>query len=225
MPHPILLAYYNPIVPFPHDDFFDSAVGRAVREWNSPLGIPFEALHAVVFKSTQLCSECNRMYSIDGYHDHVTRGRCSNRPGLPNSMFDYYIASFFLLTVLSVPGYTATIPNTRLLTELATYLYDKAFTLFDVNDFLSSPIGRAFREWNSCVGVGLNVWYTISTANVECTSCKRNRSFDGDRAHRTIGDCVGGVEKGKARALEGSEDQNWDDSCRGVMVLYEGVKK
>ena len=93
--------------------------------------------------------------------------------------------------------------------ELEPYLPSSSFTLFEVPDYLCSPIGRALLEWNSRAGVSYMVWHMISTARVYCPGCDRVRSFDGDLDHRKKGGCgleglhrVLSKSKGKGRALE-----------------------
>lgn len=76
-------------------------------------------------------------------------------------------------------------------------------------EFLDSPIGAAYLEWNSRLGVPEDVWAVISTAYVHCDECNLRRSFNGDHAHRDAnGRCadVGQAQsvivgKGKARDL------------------------
>lgn len=51
-------------------------------------------------------------------------------------------------------------------------------------EFLESPIGAAFLEWNSRVGVPRDVWCAIITAYIRCNTCRVCRSFNGDIAHR-----------------------------------------
>ena len=45
-------------------------------------------------------------------------------------------------------------------------------------------IGRAFLEWNSDVGVSVDVWRILSTSGVICDGCDKVWSLDGDCAHR-----------------------------------------
>jgi hypothetical protein len=51
--------------------------------------------------------------------------------------------------------------------------------------FLTSMIGRASMEWNSSVGVSIDAWHILATAQVACDICKKVRSLDGDCAHRS----------------------------------------
>jgi len=52
------------------------------------------------------------------------------------------------------------------------------------NVFLTSMIGRAFLEWNSDVGVSVDVWRILSTSGVVCDGCNKMHSLDGNFAHR-----------------------------------------
>jgi hypothetical protein len=85
LPPPVLLRYYDLVCTplFEHNEYFNSAVGRAVRTWNSKIGIPFPVFHAVMYGSSRLCNECRCMYSLDGFHAHINNGRCMNKPGTP----------------------------------------------------------------------------------------------------------------------------------------------
>lgn len=66
-------------------------------------------------------------------------------------------------------------------------------------EFLDSPIGTAYIEWNSRLGVPEDVWAVISTAYVHCDECNLRRSFNGDHAHRdTNGRCA---DAGQARSI------------------------
>src|ERR1700683_4846267 len=53
---------------------------------------------------------------------------------------------------------------------------------FDV--FLIYMIGCAFLEWNSDVGVSVDVWRILSTSGLVCNGCNKVHLLDGDCAHR-----------------------------------------
>jgi hypothetical protein len=79
-------------------------------------------------------------------------------------------------------------------------------------------IGRAFLEWNSDVGVSVDVWRILSTSDVVCDGCDKVRSLDGDCAHRNAAgmplckeiidisdnedENVSPMDKGKGRAFD-----------------------
>ena len=78
-------------------------------------------------------------------------------------------------------------------------------------------IGRAFLEWNSDVGVSVDVWRILSTSGVVCDGCDKVRSLDGDCVHRNAAgmslckeiinisdnedENVSSMDKGKGRAF------------------------
>lgn len=64
-------------------------------------------------------------------------------------------------------------------------------------EFLHSPTGAAFLEWNSRIGVPKDVWAVISTAKITCKTCKFTRSFNGNDAHcDKDGNCLDKGEPG-----------------------------
>ncbi|KAJ7803948.1 hypothetical protein B0H14DRAFT_2612893 [Mycena olivaceomarginata] len=64
-------------------------------------------------------------------------------------------------------------------------------------EFLESPIGAALLEWNSPLGVPLDVWAMASTATTECETCKLCCTFPAHAAHLhpTTGMCNDLVDK------------------------------
>ncbi|KAJ7816639.1 hypothetical protein B0H14DRAFT_3743473 [Mycena olivaceomarginata] len=64
-------------------------------------------------------------------------------------------------------------------------------------EFLESPIGATLLEWNSPLGVPLDVWAMASTATTECETCKLCRTFPahGAHLHLTTGVCNDLVDK------------------------------
>ncbi|KIM83577.1 hypothetical protein PILCRDRAFT_782995 [Piloderma croceum F 1598] len=73
---PTSLMSYHPTfkpVPFTHLQFYDSMIGRAVREWNSPAGVSTEVWFYIL-ASNVLCYGCQKMYSIDGLEAHAPNG-------------------------------------------------------------------------------------------------------------------------------------------------------
>ncbi|KDQ62459.1 hypothetical protein JAAARDRAFT_44818 [Jaapia argillacea MUCL 33604] len=53
----------------PPNDFKDSMIGRAIREWNSPKGIPVDSW-TFVYTSTVTCCSCWKMRTFDGDEAH-----------------------------------------------------------------------------------------------------------------------------------------------------------
>ncbi|KAJ7719406.1 hypothetical protein B0H16DRAFT_1474986 [Mycena metata] len=56
-------------------------------------------------------------------------------------------------------------------------------------DFLYTPTGVAFAEWNSRIGVPLDVWTLLSTSGVKCSEYLLLRSFEGHHEHPKDGQC------------------------------------
>jgi hypothetical protein len=80
---------------------------------------------------------------------------------------------------------------------------------FDV--FLTSMIGRAFLEWNSDVGVSVDVWRILSTSGVVCGGCDKVRSLDGDCAHRN----AAGMPLCETIDISDNEDENISPMDKG----------
>lgn len=102
MPPLILMPYHSISSPEPFTllAFNNSAIGRAVRTWNSPAGVSLDAWDLIV-QSNVLCPQCSSCYSIDGFHDHLEEGTCTN--GLGPALFnrvdvDKFPVSLTLLT-------------------------------------------------------------------------------------------------------------------------------
>lgn len=76
---PLSLFHYHPMSnpqTFTHNEFFDSVIGRAIREWNSPNGITSEAWF-IVSTATVHDPSCGRMFSFDGFRAHAPGGKCT----------------------------------------------------------------------------------------------------------------------------------------------------
>jgi hypothetical protein len=191
---PACLLVYTPEVArklFNDRDFIDTPIGRACREWNSRNGIPY-LTWCLILSSASMCSSCHRMFSIDGYNAHVVNGVCTRHLGSPAPP-----------QAIRAPLHPAS-NSSKPPPELQAYNFNLAFTLFDVPDHLHSAIGRAFVEWNSCLGVPYAVWHMISTSLVHCSACGLVRSFDGDTDHRRVGRCgLIGTSKGPVDEGEG----------------------
>jgi hypothetical protein len=94
---------------------------------------------------------------------------------------------------------------------------------FDV--FLHSMVGRAYLEWNSDVGVTVEAWKVLSTAEVVCGGCNKVRSLDGDCAHRDDAGrplCNSTVQaKSPIIDISDDEDENLPTIDKGKRRAYE----
>ena len=72
-------------------------------------------------------------------------------------------------------------------------------------------IGRAFLEWNSDVGVSVDVWRILSTSGVVCGGCDKVRSLDGDCAHRN----AAGMPLCETIDISDNEDENISPMDKG----------
>ncbi|KAJ7495717.1 hypothetical protein B0H11DRAFT_2227235 [Mycena galericulata] len=110
---------------------------------------------------------------VDGYNSHVVDGKCSMAPPLEK-----------------VPLKEITPPRFEVRT------YPHGYKIPVLEDFVDTPSGVAFTEWNSRIGVPMDVWILLSTSGVECKTCHLRRSYDAHLAHcDTTGQCLdpGGI--------------------------------
>ncbi|KAF8076819.1 hypothetical protein FPV67DRAFT_1445383 [Lyophyllum atratum] len=174
--HRILQPYDERIYPgcldstFQHLTYVSTNIGHAIRELNSNVGIPRTALNVLVSDATT-CDACNCIFSLDGYNAHVTGRQCGNSISpvqVKTKDVDLDdLQPIPLRQFVEAPGHVA--------------------------EFMDRPVGAAYVEWNSRLGVPQDVWALISTAYVECKVCHLCRTFDGDRAHRDLtGVCMDG---------------------------------
>jgi hypothetical protein len=81
-PPPALLEYHPSSNPAPALDYFGkSMIGRALQEWNSPIGIPLDAWYTVI-TAMVFCAGCNRVRSFDGdclHRDADGKPECGGR--------------------------------------------------------------------------------------------------------------------------------------------------
>ena len=80
-----LLCYGFPgldnVICLTHEDqFFTSAIGCTIWEWNSCSRISL-ATWLLVISSASMCTGCMRMFSTDGYHTHMNWDCCSYSEG------------------------------------------------------------------------------------------------------------------------------------------------
>jgi hypothetical protein len=78
-----------------------------------------------------------------------------------------------------------------------------------VKELLDTPIGIASLEFNSRIGVPLDVWVTITTAYIQCPTCQLCRSFPAYHAHLRdgmecldLGEGVATLASGKGKGRE-----------------------
>nr|GAT44269.1 predicted protein [Mycena chlorophos] len=146
----------------------NTAIGAAIQDLNSPVGITFKVFD-VVRRSSETCEGCGCEYSPDGYKQHVVEAQCTNDPALKEVKAD-----------VDSP--------TRDLLPQRTFRDGK--TPQDLTP-VRSPICSAFYEWNSRIGVPRDVWFTIQTAVICCIDCELVRSLPAHRAHLDVqGQCV-----------------------------------
>ncbi|KAF8160163.1 hypothetical protein BJ912DRAFT_936184 [Pholiota molesta] len=184
--------------------FIDTSLGRAIREFNSTLGIPRDTLYALKEIAIK-CQACYCMFSPEGYNAHIVDKRCRN------STFHREVCAFHeadeetlrKLKLRSLTGHS------------------------DVHagvEFAETPIGVAFLEFNSSIGVPMDVWVMITTAYVQCKTCHLTRTFPAHRGHTDLlgrcedmGDGFAMLDKGKGKALDKGKGKAMDNA----LVEYE----
>ena len=126
------------------------------------------------------------MFSIDGFHAHTPHGH-STKPGADfmvapsHSELYLYLPQYLTNQILTVPYHPAA-DNDNLPPELLEFHpHSEPAPLQDY--FGTSMIGRALLEWNSCIGIPLDAWYTVISAIIYCAGCNRIWFFDGDYLH------------------------------------------
>jgi hypothetical protein len=67
--------------PFTRLQFYNSVIGRGVREWNSPAGVS-KGVWFYIIASTVFCYGCSKMYSVDGLDAHAPDGICKSGSNL-----------------------------------------------------------------------------------------------------------------------------------------------
>lgn len=79
-------------------DYISTAIGRAIRELNSTLGVPRKTIR-ILDKNTVTCECCKCTFSIDGYNAHIVDGYCGNKDGKDTGNFTRLMPSTFILTL------------------------------------------------------------------------------------------------------------------------------
>ncbi|KAK7019273.1 hypothetical protein R3P38DRAFT_3199456 [Favolaschia claudopus] len=144
----------------------DTHVGRAIREFHSIIGVPQEGWTAMLQHKVE-CDCCECVFSYEGYNSHVVMGRCST--ATPST------------SVNLMPP-----PPLR----ISCRTYPSGYSIPLVEDFVETPSGLAFCEWNSRLGVPRDVWVLLSTSGVLCSTCKLRRSYEAHQAHLKDGKCA-----------------------------------
>ncbi|PPQ84980.1 hypothetical protein CVT25_010533, partial [Psilocybe cyanescens] len=181
---------------FQNVDYLMTAMGQAIRELNSSLGIPRLTFDTIVEAAVK-CDVCMCMFSSEGYNHHIVNRNCGNShialPVTPCEV-DVDVIRALRLRTFSEPAIAST-----------------------AKEFLETPVGIAYLEFNSKIGVPMDVWAMITTAYVACRTCHLTRTFPGHQAHldlsgecHDLGEAVALLEKGKgkARAVDLIEDDN-----------------
>ncbi|KAJ7506795.1 hypothetical protein B0H11DRAFT_1972823 [Mycena galericulata] len=154
--------------------------GQIIRQLTSTEGILWITFLRLMQENLH-CAGCNCMYSIQGYHQHRSYGRCTGSVNLP------------------------AIPECYPALEDVPFLHFRSYPT-DVpippsQEFLTTTMGRAFVEWNGRLGVPQDVWAIITTGFVRCDKCDLVRSFEGDRAHRDARKRCMDVGQGQTSAI------------------------
>jgi hypothetical protein len=71
-------------------------------------------------------------------------------------------------------------------------------------------------EWNSSVGVSVDAWHILATAQVACDICEKVRSLDGDCAHRSP------VGRPSCMVIDAGDG---DDEHESVPIVDEGKSR
>jgi hypothetical protein len=81
-------------------------------------------------------------------------------------------------------------------------------------EYLDTPVGIAFLEFNSRIGIPVDVWVTITTAYICCVTCQLVRTFPAHRAHLDshdicydLGEGVATLAKGKGKERSLEDDR------------------
>ncbi|KAJ7025997.1 hypothetical protein C8F04DRAFT_1268590 [Mycena alexandri] len=127
-----------------------SPVGRIISEFTSTAGIPRTTFLLLLKES-------------------ILYGRCTGSVNLPLGA-SHLVSSQFSLRSKPHPVSKCLDPSPREVPFLRFRTYPAGVEIPPIQDFLNTPIGRAFVEWNGRIGIPQDVWYTIMTAYVHCRS-------------------------------------------------------
>ncbi|KAJ7823873.1 hypothetical protein B0H14DRAFT_2825568 [Mycena olivaceomarginata] len=140
-------------------EHFDTHLGRTIREFNSVISLPQATWDSILSVDTH-CTCCQCHFSIDRYNSHIVDGRCSMAAPM-DQVYQKAVVQ----------------------PQLAACTYPPDYQIPLAEDFMDTASGLAFSEWNSRIGIPLDVWILLSTGGVQCPCCHLVRSFDGHRSH------------------------------------------
>lgn len=169
---PILQPYDVRIYPrclgrtLQHLQYVSTWTGLMIECLNSPYGLTGSAFTSLVCESIP-CDCCLCVFSIDGYTAHIVAGRCGNRRGPPVGMCSLHLS--FHMTYLAGNTGTPSLSRMRLCQRDQVFLTQKITGRN--RSAVVTPVKAAFLEWNSRLGVPLDVWAVISTGYVRCPIC------------------------------------------------------
>ncbi|KAK0487973.1 hypothetical protein IW261DRAFT_1559018 [Armillaria novae-zelandiae] len=140
--------------------FFDSPIGQHICLLLSSAGLVPASLYRLLHENKQ-CPACHCAFSIDGFNTHLDYdGTCRNwHERILGKSIYVSICSPLISSTLVMPAQTVKCNGDR--QRLNIPIID--------SPNLWSPLGVAWHEWNSRVGVPQDVWAVISTGNVHYT--------------------------------------------------------
>ncbi|KAL0057207.1 hypothetical protein AAF712_016160 [Marasmius tenuissimus] len=165
-----IVPYVNlgPTDLFDHLQFFETPIGRALKDLNSTTGLIPGAFRTLCGESC-MCWRCLCEYSSTAYMSHIEDGACLN------SQCDTKDYSF-----------VETNPHIE---ERLLSLSGNPPSELPRRDALWSLVGTIFLMWNSRFGIPSDVWAFARTAVITCKNCSLVRTFDADKLHRIDGKC------------------------------------
>ncbi|KAJ6585423.1 hypothetical protein B0H19DRAFT_1321063 [Mycena capillaripes] len=123
--------------------YMTSPTGQIITYFTSTVGVPY-VMFLQLKQESILCIGCNCMFSIQGYHGpHRSYGRCTGNVDLP--LIPERFPAMEDVPFLQFRSYPPGVPVPT------------------SQEFLNTTIGRALVEWNTRIGIPLDVWHTIST--------------------------------------------------------------
>ncbi|KAJ7126596.1 hypothetical protein C8R43DRAFT_958085 [Mycena crocata] len=131
---------------FSNLEHIDSHIGRAIREYHSPIGILDQAWETII-DNTIICNSCQCYYSLNGYNLHVVDNFCT------------MASSLFVVCPILNPDFPT------------VSMYPNGYIIPHMEDFLDTPSGVAFMKWNSRIGVPTDVWALLATSSMKTSIC------------------------------------------------------
>ncbi|KAK0496586.1 hypothetical protein EDD18DRAFT_1167186 [Armillaria luteobubalina] len=147
-------------------EFLGSGIGNVVRSVCSTLGVPKAAFDHLVADAA-ICLACSCVFSMEGFNAHISDGACRNWP----IRFNVLPMQLDIDDISEIPARKyppdITVKSNKIVAQ----------------EYLDHSIGAALLEWNSRIGVPQDVWTIVSTAYIECRTCKLVRIFPAHIAH------------------------------------------